>query len=399
MSLIHKRSLLKVFRARLVSVSMLGLVLPIAVFSQTNSGSATLRGTAKIDDKFVVRGVMVVLTPAQGSGSLGTPRPAWVGVDGDYRIQGVSPGTYTLKAAGIPIKDKVLPNVKVAEGNSNVQNITLQRADPPTSLNSKVLNSTGQPMRNAKLAFYSAALPPSDCRECVLGEIRTNDAGEAENLELARGQDYMMAVSVYDEANKREVQVIAPNSISIGTEAEARLELQLTEGPNPVLTAKILRDIQEAPQRKDLRTPAEVANLPSHRTNERVSSIADYAPQTTTAITFRTGSSEISVAAKAALDEIASKALTARGYVLEVSGFADSLGSTAFNRTLSQRRADAVIRYLVERHNIPLRRIVTPYGYGESNPVAENSTREGRAQTRRVEIRLLVGKSLTASEP
>jgi outer membrane protein OmpA-like peptidoglycan-associated protein len=58
-----------------------------------------------------------------------------------------------------------------------------------------------------------------------------------------------------------------------------------------------------------------------------------------------------------------------------------------------------VIRYLVENHNIPLRRIVTPYGYGESNPVAENTSRDGRAQNRRVEVKLLVNKGLTAPAP
>jgi outer membrane protein OmpA-like peptidoglycan-associated protein len=66
---------------------------------------------------------------------------------------------------------------------------------------------------------------------------------------------------------------------------------------------------------------------------------------------------------------------------------------------LSQRRADAVIRYLVENHSIPLRRIITPYGYGELQPVAENTTREGREQNRRVEIKLLVNKGLTAPTP
>jgi outer membrane protein OmpA-like peptidoglycan-associated protein len=85
--------------------------------------------------------------------------------------------------------------------------------------------------------------------------------------------------------------------------------------------------------------------------------------------------------------------------VLEVSGYADSRGSINLNRALSQRRADAVIRYLVESHNIPLRRIVTPFGYGEMNPVAENTTREGREQNRRVEIKLLVNKGLTAPTP
>jgi outer membrane protein OmpA-like peptidoglycan-associated protein len=103
--------------------------------------------------------------------------------------------------------------------------------------------------------------------------------------------------------------------------------------------------------------------------------------------------------AKTKLDDIASKAMNAKGYVLEVSGYADSRGSVNLNRALSQRRADAVIRYLVENHQIPLRRIVTPYGYGEMNPVAENDTREGREQNRRVEIKLLVNKGLTAPTP
>ncbi len=95
-------------------------------------------------------------------------------------------------------------------------------------------------------------------------------------------------------------------------------------------------------------------------------------PQETAAVNFRSGSAVLSTDSKTTLDDIASKALNAKGYVLEVSGFADSRGSINLNRQLSQRRADAVIRYLVENHNIPLRRIVTPYGYGEMNPVAEN---------------------------
>jgi outer membrane protein OmpA-like peptidoglycan-associated protein len=77
----------------------------------------------------------------------------------------------------------------------------------------------------------------------------------------------------------------------------------------------------------------------------------------------------------------------------------DLLQSIARNRALSQRRADAVIRYLVENHSIPLRRIVTPYGYGELNPVAENESREGRAQNRRVEVKLLVNKGILQSAP
>src|SRR5262249_46501354 len=99
------------------------------------------------------------------------------------------------------------------------------------------------------------------------------------------------------------------------------------------------------------------------------------------------------------LDDIAKKALAAKGYVIEVTGFADSTGNTAHNRVLSQRRADAVIHYLVETQQIPLRRIVTPFGFGESNPVADNATREGRAENRRVEVKVLVNKGLNQPAP
>ena len=150
---------------------------------------------------------------------------------------------------------------------------------------------------------------------------------------------------------------------------------------------------------KAAQATADAAVAGVNATNERISSLDDYAPQQTAAVNFRSGSAVLTADSKTTLDDIASKALNAKGYVLEVSGFADSRGSVNLNRQLSQRRADAVIRYLVENHSIPLRRIVTPYGYGEMNPVAENETRDGRAQNRRVEIKLLVNKGLTAPSP
>jgi outer membrane protein OmpA-like peptidoglycan-associated protein len=134
-------------------------------------------------------------------------------------------------------------------------------------------------------------------------------------------------------------------------------------------------------------------------TNERISALDDYVPSSVLAVNFRSGSAVLSPDSKTKLDEIATKALNAKGYVLEVSGFADTVGSVDRNRQLSQRRADAVIRYFVENHRIPLRRIITPYGFGETNPVAENTTRDGRAQNRRVEVKLLVNKGIMQQAP
>jgi len=150
---------------------------------------------------------------------------------------------------------------------------------------------------------------------------------------------------------------------------------------------------------KAAQATADAAVAGVNATNDRISSLDDYEPQTVAAVNFKTGSAILVADSKTKLDEIATKALNAKGYVLEVSGYADTTGSVERNRALSQRRADAVIRYLVENHSIPLRRIVTPYGYGESNPVAENTSKDGRAQNRRVEIKLLVNKGLTAPSP
>jgi outer membrane protein OmpA-like peptidoglycan-associated protein/uncharacterized protein YdeI (BOF family) len=134
-------------------------------------------------------------------------------------------------------------------------------------------------------------------------------------------------------------------------------------------------------------------------TNERISALDDYVPQETAKVNFRVNSAVLSPEAKTQLDTLATKALNTKGYVLEVSGYTDSSGGNELNRRLSQKRADNVIHYLVDNHNVPLRRIVTPYGYGKAQPVADNATKQGRAENRRVEVKLLVNKGMTQQAP
>jgi outer membrane protein OmpA-like peptidoglycan-associated protein len=134
-------------------------------------------------------------------------------------------------------------------------------------------------------------------------------------------------------------------------------------------------------------------------TNKRmetwISSLDDYEAKRGITVNFKVAKFDLSPEAKAALDEIAAQAKTERGYVIEVMGFASADGDENKNRVLSQKRADAVVRYLAENHMIPLRRIITPFGYGESNAVGDNATKEGREQNRRVEVKVLVNKGIT----
>jgi OmpA-OmpF porin, OOP family len=216
--------------------------------------------------------------------------------------------------------------------------------------------------------------------ELVATKIRFNDS------------DLRVARAVESRANPLEERATATESKLTEVEANAqRMSGQIEE------LAAVSNAARGGAKAAQATADAAVAGV--NATNERISALDDYEPQTVTAVNFKTGSSILMTDEKTKLDEIATKAMNAKGYVLEVSGYADTTGSIARNRALSQRRADAVIRYLVENHNIPLRRIITPYGYGELNPVADNTSREGRAQNRRVEIKLLVNKGLTTAAP
>jgi OmpA-OmpF porin, OOP family len=133
------------------------------------------------------------------------------------------------------------------------------------------------------------------------------------------------------------------------------------------------------------------------KANERISALDDYNVQDSVAVLFKVNSAVISPEDKHSLDELANKAMSTKGYVIEIAGYADSTGNTVRNRALSQQRADAVVRYLQENHDIPLRRMITPFGYGDLRPVADNGSPEGRRQNRRVEVKILVSKGMTKS--
>lgn len=139
---------------------------------------------------------------------------------------------------------------------------------------------------------------------------------------------------------------------------------------------------------------ADAAVAGVNATNERISALDDYVVQNTATVNFRVNSAMLSPEAKASLDEVATSAMTMKGYVIEITGFASSEGSAKANKALSQRRAQAVIDYLVETHNVPLRRIGQSYGFGELQAVADNTTREGREQNRRVEVKLMVSRGV-----
>jgi outer membrane protein OmpA-like peptidoglycan-associated protein len=104
---------------------------------------------------------------------------------------------------------------------------------------------------------------------------------------------------------------------------------------------------------------------------------------------FRFGDTALPDAAKTRLDEMITQIkANPQGSYFEIEGHTDNTGDATINERIGMERAEAVKRYLYEQHQIPLHRM-NVISYGEDKPAAPNNTRDGRAQNRRVVIRVL----------
>jgi outer membrane protein OmpA-like peptidoglycan-associated protein len=144
----------------------------------------------------------------------------------------------------------------------------------------------------------------------------------------------------------------------------------------------------------ELQTIAAEARNEAAAANERISALDDYDVQETAVVNFRVNSAVLDAEARQQLDALAAKTTNAKAFVIEITGHTDATGSSAKNLRLSQQRAESVVQYLAINHKIPLRRFITPMGYGKTTAVADNTTAAGRAQNRRVEVKMLINRGI-----
>jgi OmpA-OmpF porin, OOP family len=130
---------------------------------------------------------------------------------------------------------------------------------------------------------------------------------------------------------------------------------------------------------------------------QRFAALTDFDVKGEATVKFKVGSSKISKEDQDQLKTLAENAAGLKGYIVEVTGFADATGSAAMNTKLSEDRAKSVVTYLVQQGNVPIRHIVAPGAMGEYGAKAPNETKAGRAENRRVEIKVLVNKGLAGS--
>jgi outer membrane protein OmpA-like peptidoglycan-associated protein len=126
----------------------------------------------------------------------------------------------------------------------------------------------------------------------------------------------------------------------------------------------------------------------------RFNQLSEYDVKADANLKFKSGSAKIAPADEEQLKQLAETAKSLKGYIVEVTGYADATGNAAMNTGLSEDRAKAVITYLHQQGGIPVRRIVAPGAMGEYGAAAPNETQEGRAENRRVEVKVLVNKGM-----
>ena len=218
----------------------------------------------------------------------------------------------------------------------------------------------------------------------------------------AAGQLEAKTVHFHDSDFRAQTEI---ETRAIPIEAEqVRQAAQLEETTGVANTAlKNAKTAQDSADRAQgtadtARNEAATAQTTADAAHAKIAAIDDFETTEVLTVNFRAGSAKLTADTRARLDEFAAKTVNEKGFVIELSGYASKEGTEYYNHELSGRRAEAVLDYLVGVCKVPLRRIVGPHSGGTTNPVADNRTREGREQNRRVEVKLLFSKGLASKD-
>ncbi|MDE1162187.1 MAG: OmpA family protein [Acidobacteriaceae bacterium] len=194
-----------------------------------------------------------------------------------------------------------------------------------------------------------------------------------------------------------------------------RTARQIDAGLNPVNAKVASQGDQLMSQRRDLdaagnriddqgRKIDEHGNLIAQNgqaitaTNGRIGQLDTYTEKGSITINFRNGSSVIAKKDRDALEDFVKQAASTQGFMLQVQGYASKVGNAARNQKLSSERADNVLTVIQQSGAVPLTRILAPAAMGTTNQVADNHSRTGQAQNRRVVVTVLVNQGITGGQ-
>lgn len=231
----------------------------------------------------------------------------------------------------------------------------------------------------------------------------------AEGVGNAKGQLIAKTISFVPDTFSVEVaeeqQILANQSAASKAQATANQGVQQAQAAQASANAaQASADKAQATANKATAEATDVDELAVYNAaeiamvNKRVSDLDEYKVVGEAAIFFDSGKANLDDAAKAALDAVCAYTKGLDNYMVEIAGYASSTGTKQVDQKLSADRAANVAHYLMEKHNVPMRRILAPAGYGASHPLAENTDAQGRALNRRVDVKVLVNKGLSEGD-
>jgi outer membrane protein OmpA-like peptidoglycan-associated protein len=217
-------------------------------------------------------------------------------------------------------------------------------------------------------------------------------AGDQENQVIAKTIDF-------DEDDLSIAEVIQAGLNPVAQEQARHAQaIQANQAANQANAAAIAATNEEvAATKQEVATNKSQIDEVASSTKKRFSEIGEFVTKAQYTVLFGTGQYGLTSEYKQGLADLAKQALTySKGWVISVAGYADSVGTASSNQVLSKQRAQAVVAYLLQDCGVPVGRIVAPGAMGETNPVASNESASGRADNRRVDVKLLLNKGVAA---
>jgi outer membrane protein OmpA-like peptidoglycan-associated protein len=209
-------------------------------------------------------------------------------------------------------------------------------------------------------------------------QAKVDQVGEQTNRNTAGLEDTRKELKGVDERAESGISAAKERALTADNKAGEAMN-KAGEAMNKATEASTAA--ADARSRSDKNT-TELASL-----RGIVSNIDDYKLATETTVNFGLGKDKLTPEGKEALDKLATDKGNLKRFVIAVEGYTDKTGTPELNAALSQRRANAVVNYLVTKHDIPLYRIYT-VGLGAEKPADDGKTRAARSKNRRVEVKI-----------
>ncbi len=267
--------------------------------------------------------------------------------------------------------------VKSAQGNTTV----VLTADTTTKDDKGLFGLDKQHMSNMVLipGLKVDIDGTPDDQGRVLAKTVTVDGDDLETAEMVQSGLHPTAEQVAANVQTLEAHSgqLASHDVQLAAQKENIETNQQNSAANKQQIEKNIKDIEENTQ--------------------RFTALSEYDVRGQATVNFEVGSTNISAKDQIELRELANTATRLKGYIVEVTGYADSTGDAAMNTKLSEDRAKAVVTYLMQKGEVPVRHIVAPGAMGEYGAAAPNETEAGRAENRRVEVKVLVNKGIAGS--